>query len=103
MLIKSDANDITLVNPVSQDLDLRIKPLTQLSFNTVERSRYYSMIWIKQGRVRVKYELSEHLCSASCILFFAPFQPFVFTDDYNGPHIGDSTLRCNGYSNFMNF
>ena len=79
-ILELDTNKTTLVNPVSQELNLQIKPFTRLKFNTVERSRYYSIIWVKQGRGKVKYELSEHFFLASSILFFVPFQPFVFTE-----------------------
>lgn len=79
-IFRSDVAASTLLNPVSEDPDFQIRPLDGFCFQALERTRYYSIIWIKEGQGTVAYEFNEHPFQAPSILFFAPYQPFVFKE-----------------------
>jgi AraC family transcriptional regulator, transcriptional activator of pobA len=72
-----------LNNKLTGDIDLRIEKLNGLCFQKVSRNRYSAVIWVQQGYGRVKYEFNEYAFSAPCLIFFAPYQPFVFTEAEN--------------------
>jgi AraC-like DNA-binding protein len=67
----------------SQEIDFQLAPLTDTCFNRVQRSRYYSIIWVESGSGTVKYEFNEHPFSASSLLFFVPYQPFSFIKSHD--------------------
>lgn len=79
-IFKPNASGKVLLNPISLNPDFQITPLTGLCLQTVERTRFYSIIWIKQGQGVVSYEFNDHSFQASSILFFAPYQPFTFKE-----------------------
>ena len=79
-IFANDNEALILPAGIQSDFDLKIKPLGQFCFRKVERSRYYSILWIKEGSGRVKYEFREHNFQAPALLFFSPYQPFLFTE-----------------------
>lgn len=81
---------VSLHKEDSTEFYLRLASLTSLRLNTVERSRYYTVIWIQEGYGRVKYEFREHTFAGSCILFLSPYQPYVFTE---GTHLSGVMLQ----------
>lgn len=89
-MFKPDPAARTLVNPVTHDPDLQINSFDGVCLKTLERTRLYSMIWVKRGGGTVAYEFSEHSFQSPCILFFAPFQPFLFK---NGTEISGISLQ----------
>jgi len=81
---------LQVYNPICGDVDLLIKPLTPSCFNSVMRSRYYSIIWIKQGHGEIVYEFNTHPFKESYIMFFTPYQPFIIK---NGKDISGTTIH----------
>lgn len=72
--------DQKLLNPLGGGFNLQLTALTEGSFNEMERSRHYSMIWVQQGRGKVHYKFNDYSFQASAMLFFVPHQPFIFRD-----------------------
>ncbi len=79
-IFSNDEQALILPAKLDNNFDLKIKPLGELCFRKVERSRYYSILWIQEGAGRVKYEFREHAFQAPALLFFSPYQPFLFTE-----------------------
>lgn len=77
------SDTLALKNSLSGDIDLRVETLTGLCYREISRSRYSAIIWVQQGHGRVKYEFNEYAFKAPCMIFFAPYQPFLFTEAEN--------------------
>ena len=82
-IFSNDEHALMIPAENGNEFDLKIKPLGQFCFQKVERSRYYSILWIQEGSGRVKYEFREHDFQAQSILFFSPYQPFLFSEGKN--------------------
>lgn len=89
-------DSLALTNKLTGDIDLRIDSLNGLCFQQVSRTRYSAVIWVQQGHGRVKYEFNEYEFNAPCMIFFAPYQPFVFTEAEN-----ISVVRINFSNDFF--
>ena len=79
-IFSNDERALMIPAENGNEFDLKIKPLGQFCFQKVERSRYYSILWIQEGSGRVKYEFRERDFQAPSILFFSPYQPFLFSE-----------------------
>jgi len=78
-----NSESLQIYNQISSDVDLLLKPLTNECFTDLWRSRYYSIIWVKEGEGQIIYEFNKHKFKNPCILFFTPHQPFVISNGYN--------------------
>ena len=70
----------TLVNLQNGDLAFKILTFGDGSyFDHVQRSNYYSLIWITGGAGRVKVDFAEYDFDRNHIFAFSPYQPFMFS------------------------
>lgn len=73
-------NALTLIDPQNGNLALKIADFQDNSaFDHVQRHNYFSIIWIRQGRARLKADFTEYAVGEGMMLFFAPYQPFLLT------------------------
>jgi AraC-like DNA-binding protein len=75
---------LTLVNPQNGNLAFKILSFENNDFfDHIQRNNYYSLIWIKQGRGKLKADFSDYNFSDDCLLAFSPYQPFMLMPDEN--------------------
>lgn len=69
---------LSLINSADKNLAFRIRHFEDdAMFRSVQEQAFSSIIWIKEGSVKVKVDYSEFSITAGTILFLSPFQPFV--------------------------
>ncbi|MFH4964686.1 helix-turn-helix domain-containing protein [Gaetbulibacter sp. M235] len=69
----------TLINPQTGNLAFKVFSFDNNShFDHIQRLNYYSLIWIKTGKGRVKVDFAEYSFSQNMLLAFSPYQPFMF-------------------------
>lgn len=78
-IVDTGTNALALLHRQTGEAAFRIQALTPTCFSTVQRSRYFTMIWVQQGRGEVQYEFNRHGFTAPTILFFTPYQPFILS------------------------
>lgn len=100
----------TLINPKTGNLAFKLFALEDNShFDDIQRLNYYSMIWIKKGKGKLKVDFSEYDFSENQFLAFAPYQPFMlkpsdlieavvihFHPDFFCIHKHHAEVACNG-------
>jgi len=100
----------TLVSPETDNLAFKIFSFEDNShFNHLQRLNYYSIILITEGEGKLKADFSEYNFENGCILFFAPYQPFMIKDseklkgivlnfhpDFFCIHKHQKEVACNG-------
>ena len=69
----------TLINEVTGNLALQIMPFNEFTFRQVQRPKYYSILWLKKGKLRLKTNCAEYDLAEESILFFSPYQPFLLS------------------------
>jgi len=80
-------DSLTIIDPQNGNLAFKIFSFHDGSnFDHVQRLNYHSLIIILGGAARLKADFSEYDIEQNCLLYFSPFQPFMFGDakDLNG-------------------
>jgi AraC family transcriptional regulator, transcriptional activator of pobA len=106
----TDPAVFTLVDPRNGNLAFKLFTFSDSSyFDHLQRNNYYSLIWIIDGRGKVKADFSEYLVEPGTLFSFSPYQPFmVFADgdiqgialqfhpDFFCIHKHQHEVACNG-------
>ena len=72
----------TLVNPQNGNLAFKLFSFEDNSyFDHIQRNNYYSVIWLTQGKGKVKADFSEYEFQANSLFAFSPYQPFMLSSD----------------------
>lgn len=70
----------TLVNPQNGNLAFKLFSFDSVScFDHIQRLNYYTLIWVKKGKGKVKVDFSEYDFIENQLLAFAPYQPFMLS------------------------
>jgi AraC-like DNA-binding protein len=73
----SDVN-LTLVNPVDQNLAFRIRMFEDDSmFRQVQRNPFSSILWIQEGKGNLQVDFTGYDLQEDAVLFVSPFQPYL--------------------------
>lgn len=100
----------TLVNPQTGNLAFRLFSFDDNSnFDQLQRHNYYTVIWVKKGSGKLRWNFSEYDFEVDTLLAFAIYQPFmVITDepfegvalnfhpDFFCIHKHDKEVSCHG-------
>lgn len=71
-------DSLTLTNPKNGNLLLKVAEFANNDrFDHLQRNNYYSLIWVKTGRGKVKADFAEHAFEADSLLAFSPYQPYM--------------------------
>ncbi|MFM9989092.1 helix-turn-helix domain-containing protein [Flavobacterium sp.] len=108
----------TLVNPQTGNLAFKIFSFNDKSyFDHIQRNNYFSLIWITEGKGKLKADFSEYFFSENLLFAFAPYQPFLFLEEFEIKgvaihfhpdffciHKHQDEIACNGvlYNNIYN-
>lgn len=72
-------NTFTLINPQTANLALKLFSFdNDLHFDHIQRLSYYSLIWIQNGKGKIKVDFNEYDFNENQLLAFSPYQPFMF-------------------------
>jgi AraC family transcriptional activator of pobA len=78
----SNQNTLTLVNPQNGNLAFKILSFESNDFfDHIQRNNYYSLIWVQQGKGKLKADFADYKFSGSSLLAFSPYQPFMLTPE----------------------
>jgi AraC family transcriptional regulator, transcriptional activator of pobA len=70
----------TLVNPQNGNLAFKLFSFEDNShFDHIQRNNYFSLIWIKQGKGKLKADFAEYDFEPNCLFAFSPYQPYMFS------------------------
>ncbi len=108
----------TLVNPQNGNLAFKLFSFEDNSyFDHIQRNNYYSLIWLTQGKGKVKADFSEYDFQENSLFAFSPYQPFMllgdktlggialqFHPDFFCIHKHQAEIACNGvlFNNIYN-
>jgi AraC-like DNA-binding protein len=69
--------NLTLVNPVDQQLAFRIRSFDDDSgLSEVQRQPFSSILWVKEGAGNLQVDFAAYDLQKDAVLFLSPFQPF---------------------------
>lgn len=72
----------TLINKQDGNLAFKIFNFEKGNhFDHLQRNNFYSIIWLKKGRGKLKADFSEYDFTENALFTFAPYQPFMFLDN----------------------
>jgi AraC-like DNA-binding protein len=72
----------TIINKQDGNLAFKLFSFSDNShFDNLQRNRFYTVIWIKQGNGLLKVDFSEYLFQENSFFTFSPYQPFMFSTD----------------------
>ena len=75
-------NTLTLINPQNGNLAFKVFAFKSNDFfDHIQRNNYYSLIWVQQGRGKLKADFSDYKFSSNNLLAFSPYQPFMLTPE----------------------
>jgi AraC family transcriptional activator of pobA len=78
----TDQPALTLVNPQNGNLAFKVFSFTDNSyFDYLQRNNYFTMIWLKVGKGKIKADFSEHEFKANTLFAFSPYQPYMLLPD----------------------
>jgi AraC family transcriptional regulator, transcriptional activator of pobA len=99
----------TLINPQNGHLAFKIFSFEDGSyFDHLQRNNYYSLVWVIQGKGKLKADFSEYDFGQNTLFAFSPYQPFMFlTENIRGNailfhpdffciHKHQAEVACNG-------
>jgi AraC-like DNA-binding protein len=99
----------TLVNEQNGNLAFKLFSFEDNSyFDHLQRNNYYSLIWIKEGRGRLKTDFAEYEFEPDSLFSFTPYQPYLFLSnlvkgiaiyfhsDFFCIHKHQTEVTCNG-------
>ncbi len=103
-------NAFTLTNPQNGNLAFKIFNFEDNNhFDHLQRNNYYSLIWVRKGRGKVKADFAEHEFEENSLLAFSPYQPYMictsekiegtaiyFHPDFYCIHMHQKEVSCNG-------
>lgn len=102
-------SSLTLVNPQNGNLAFKLLAFEDGSyFDHIQRNNYYSLIWITEGKGKVKADLAEYEFVKNNLFAFSPYQPFMFSSgkikgtvihfhpDFFCIHKHQEEVACNG-------
>jgi AraC family transcriptional activator of pobA len=70
----------TLVNAQNGNLAFKINVFEDNSyFDHIQRNNYYSLIWNREGKGKVKADFTSYDFGPNSLFAFSPYQPFMFT------------------------
>ena len=68
----------TLVNPQNGNLAFKYFSFEDNGFfDHVQRNNYFSLIWVQQGRGKIKADFTEYDFESNCLFAFSPYQPYI--------------------------
>ena len=99
----------TLINKQTGNLAFKLFSFEDNSyFDHLQRNNYYSLIWIMEGKGKLKTDFSEYNFGANSLFSFTPYQPFMFLSnlirgiaiyfhsDFFCIHKHQTEVTCNG-------
>jgi AraC family transcriptional regulator, transcriptional activator of pobA len=100
----------TLINPQTKALAFKIFSFEDNShFDHLQRLGYYSILLVRRGSGVLKADFSDYSFTATCLLCFSPYQPFMleeketlngvalhFHPDFFCIHKHQKEVACNG-------
>jgi AraC family transcriptional activator of pobA len=99
----------TLINPQNGNLAFKLFSFEDDSyFDHLQRNNYYSLIWLMQGKGKLKADFSEYDFEQTTLFAFSPYQPFMFLTegikgiaihfhpDFFCIHKHQTEIACNG-------
>lgn len=106
----SSPQALTLINQQNGNLAFKIFNFEDNNhFDHIQRNNYYSLIWIKNGKGKIKADFSAYEFKENCLLAFSPYQPFMicssetiegiaihFHPDFYCIHMHQKEVSCNG-------
>lgn len=68
----------TLVNPQNGNLAFKLFLFEDNSFfDHIQRNNYFSLIWVKEGKGKIKADFAEYDFEANSLFAFSPYQPYM--------------------------
>lgn len=103
-------NAYTITNPQNGNLAFKLFHFSDNNhYDHLQRNNYYSLIWVKKGKGKVKADFAEHHFEENSLLAFSPYQPFMictteniegiaihFHPDFYCIHMHQKEVSCNG-------
>jgi YesN/AraC family two-component response regulator len=99
----------TLVNEQNGNLAFKLFSFEDNSyFDHLQRNNYYSLIWVREGKGKLKTDFSEWNFEQNSLFSFTPYQPFMFSSnlvkgiaiyfhpDFFCIHRHQTEVTCNG-------
>jgi AraC family transcriptional regulator, transcriptional activator of pobA len=87
----------TLVNPQNDNLAFKLFSFEDNSyFDHIQRSNYFSLIWVKEGYGKLKVDFNEYDFGANSLFAFSPYQPYILIEEKN-----ISGIAINFHSDFF--
>jgi AraC-like DNA-binding protein len=75
----------TLINPQNGNLAFKLFLFDDNSyFDHIQRHNYYTLIWVTEGKGRLKTEFSDYEFGANTMFTFSLYQPFMLSADSSG-------------------
>lgn len=72
----------TLVNQQNGNLAFKFFSFEDDSyFDHLQRNNYFSLVWVKDGKGKLKVDFTEYDFESSCLFAFAPYQPYMFVPE----------------------
>ncbi|MEP7317547.1 MAG: helix-turn-helix domain-containing protein [Panacibacter sp.] len=72
----------TMVNSQNGNLAFKLFSFNDNeSFSQLQRNNYFSLIWVTEGKGKVKADFAEYGFEENTLLAFAPYQPYMLTSD----------------------
>ena len=70
----------TLVNPQNGNLAFKLFSFEDNAhFDHIQRNNYFSLIWVQEGKGKVKADFAEYDFEANTLFAFSPYQPYMIT------------------------
>jgi AraC family transcriptional regulator, transcriptional activator of pobA len=75
-----NSSAFTLVDAVNGNLAFKLFAFEDNGFfDHIQRNNFFSLIWIQEGKGKVKADFAEHDFEAGSLFSFSPYQPFMFS------------------------
>jgi AraC family transcriptional regulator, transcriptional activator of pobA len=72
----------TLVNPQNGNIAFKLFSFEDNGFfDHIQRNNYFSLIWVKDGKGKIKADFAEYDFVANSLFAFSPYQPYMITAD----------------------
>lgn len=72
----------TLVNPQNGNLAFKLFSFEDNShFDHIQRNNYFSLIWVKEGKGKLKADFAEYDFTQGSLFAFSPYQPYMFSGE----------------------
>jgi len=75
-------SNLTLVNPQNGSLAFKYLEFEDNDFfDHVQRNNYFSLIWVTNGKGKLKADFTDYEFAENSLFAFAPYQPYMFATD----------------------